>query len=158
MFSPDIQLAVTANESDDRDGPIRDIRDFWKREFRGSQKGFKTSLLKELRRSCALEVAIAMVSVVENLEVFGLSSELCITSKKLPTEESPVIGIIEALHHAISPGLSNRNKNDLDPHQEAKPQDNPQGSGMPMAAMKTQFVVELKEIRYAHGLPTTNQG
>lgn len=99
-----------------------------------------------------------MVPVVENLKVFGLSPELYITSEPLPTEESSVIGIIEAFHHGIPPGLSDGDKNDLDPHQQAKSQDDPQRSGVSVAAMKAQFVVELEEIRYAHGFPTTNQG
>jgi hypothetical protein len=110
-----------------------------------------------LKRGGALEIAIAMVLVVEKLKVFGLSPELPITSKKLPTEESSVIGIIEAFHHGIPPRFSDWDENDLDPHQQAKPQDNPERSGMAVAASKAEFVVELEEIRYAHGFPTTNQ-
>jgi hypothetical protein len=104
-----------------------------------------------------LEIAIAMVPVVENLKVFGLSPELYITSEPLPTEESSVIGIIEAFHHGIPPGLSDWDKNDFDPHQQAKSRDYPKRSRMAVAAPETQFVVELEEIRYAHGFPATNQ-
>jgi hypothetical protein len=88
-----------------------------------------------------LEIAIAMVPVMKKLKVFGLSPELPITSKKLSTEESSVIGIIETFHYAISPWFSDRNKNNLDAHQQAKSQDNPQRSRVPMAAMKAEFVV-----------------
>jgi hypothetical protein len=97
-----------------------------------------------------------MVLVVEKLKVFGLSPEVPVTSEKLPTEESTVIGIIEAFHYGIPPGFSNGNENHLDAHEQAKSQDNPERSGMAVAAPKTEFVVELEEIRYPHGLPTTN--
>jgi hypothetical protein len=149
-------LTVTANESNDRNDPIRNIGDFRDCEFRRSKKGIKTSFLKELNRGGTLETSIAMVPVVEKLKVFRLSPELPIAPKPLPTEESSVIGIIEAFHHAIAPGFSDGDKNDLDPHQQAKSQDNPQRPRVSVTAMKAQFVVELEDIRYPHDPPATN--
>jgi hypothetical protein len=105
-----------------------------------------------------LEIAIAMIPVVENLKIFGLSPELYITSEPLPTKESSVIGIIEAFYNGVPPRLSDWDKNDFDPHQQAKSQDYSKRSRMAVAAPETQFVVELEEIRYAHGFPATNQG
>lgn len=92
---------ITANKMYDRGGPIGDTGDFRQYEFRRSPKGFKAGFLK-LKRGGALETATASVPVEEKRKVFGLSSELQIALKPLPTEESSVIGIIEAspLHSA----------------------------------------------------------
>jgi hypothetical protein len=51
-----------------------------------------------------------MVQVIEKLEIFGLSSGLPTIPKPLPTEESLVIGIIEAFYHSIPPVSPNGDK------------------------------------------------
>jgi hypothetical protein len=77
-----------------------------------------------------------MIPVMKKFKIFGLSPELPVTSKKLSAEEPSVIGIIETFYHAIPPWFSNRNKNNLDSHQQAKSQDNTQRSGVSVTAMK----------------------
>lgn len=56
-----------------------------------------------------------MVLIVKELEVLRLGSELAIASEPLGTKESTVVGIIEAFHGSIAPGLSDRNENGFDP-------------------------------------------
>jgi len=98
-----------------------------------------------------------MVPVVEDFEVFGLRSELAIATKPLPSKKTPIVGIIEALHDSITPGLSNGDEDDLDSHRQAKPQDDAKGTRITIASPETEFVVDLKEIRDAHRLPTMDQ-
>jgi len=110
MFSPDIQFAVTADESNDRDDSIWDIGYLRDGEFRRGKKGFKSSLLKELKRGRIVETSVTMVPIVEKLKVFGLSPEGTVVTKPLSTKESSVIGIIETFHHGISPRFSDRDE------------------------------------------------
>jgi hypothetical protein len=56
-----------------------------------------------------------MVLIVKELEVLRLGSELAIASEPLGAKESTVVGIIEAFHGSIAPGLSDRNEKDFDP-------------------------------------------
>jgi len=56
-----------------------------------------------------------MVSIVEELKVLGLGSEVTIAAKPLGSEESPIIGVIKALHDSITPRFSYRDENHLDP-------------------------------------------
>ncbi len=55
-----------------------------------------------------------MVPIVKALEVLRLGSELAIASEPLGAKESAVVGIIEAFHGSIAPGLSDRNENGFD--------------------------------------------
>jgi hypothetical protein len=98
-----------------------------------------------------------MVPIVEDLKVLGLRPELAIATKPLPSKESPVVGIIEALHDSITPGFSYGDEDYLDFHRQAKPEDNPKGTGITIASPETEFVVDLKEIRDTHRFPTTDQ-
>ena len=71
-------------------------------------------LLDKLGRCFALEAAVTMALVVKELKVLGLGSELAIATKPLPSKKLPVVGVIEALHNAITPGFCDRDEDHLD--------------------------------------------
>jgi hypothetical protein len=98
-----------------------------------------------------------VIPVVKELKVFGLGSELTIATKPLPSKESPVVGVIEALHNAITPRFSDGDEDYLDAQREAKLEDDAKGARVTIASTETEFVVDLKEVRDAHSLPTADQ-
>jgi hypothetical protein len=114
-------------------------------------------LLDKLGRCFTLEAAVTMVSVVEEFKVLGLRSELAIATKPLPPKESPVVSIIETFHDSITPGFSNGDEGDFDSHRQAKSEYDAKGTRITIASPETEFVVDLKEIRDAHYLPTAEQ-
>jgi hypothetical protein len=98
-----------------------------------------------------------MVFVVEELKVPGLESEMTIATKPLPSEESPIVGIIKALHHSITPRFSYGDEHHLDSKQQAESEDDAKGARVAIASTETEFVVDLKKIGDAHRLPTADQ-
>jgi hypothetical protein len=98
-----------------------------------------------------------MVSIVEKLKVLGLRSEVAIASKPLGSEESSIIGIIEALHDSITPGFSYGDKDHFYPQQKTDSEDNAEGTGVTIAPAKTELIVDLKKVGHTHGLPTADQ-
>jgi hypothetical protein len=98
-----------------------------------------------------------MVSIVEEFKVLGLGSEVTIAAEPLGSEESPVIGIIEALHNSITPRFSYRDEDHLDPQKQTDPQDDAKGTGVAIASAETEMVVDLKKVGYSHSLPTVDQ-
>jgi hypothetical protein len=98
-----------------------------------------------------------MVSIVEKLKVLGLRSEVAIASKPLGSEESSIIGIIEALHDSITPGFSYGDKDHFYPKQKTNSEDNAEGTGVTIASAETELVVDLKKVGHTHGLPTADQ-
>jgi hypothetical protein len=98
-----------------------------------------------------------MVSIMEKLKVLGLRSEVAIASKPLGSEESSIIGIIEALHNSITPGFSYGDKDHFYPQQKTHSEDNTEGTGVTIAPPKTELVVDLKKVGHTHGLPTVYQ-
>lgn len=98
-----------------------------------------------------------MVSIVEELKVLGLGSEVTIAPKPLGSEESSVIGIIKAFHNSITPRFSYRDENYFDPQKQTDSENNAKGTGVTIASPKTEFVVDLEKIGHAHSLPTTDQ-
>jgi len=97
-----------------------------------------------------------MVFVVEELKVPGLGSQMTIATKPLPSEESPIVGIIKALHHSITPRFSYRDEHHLDSKQQAESEDDAKGARVAIASTETEFVVDLKKIGDAHRLPTAD--
>ena len=71
--------------------------------------------LDDLQGCFPLEVTVAVVLIVKELEVLRLGSELAITPEPLGAEKSAVVGIIEAFNGSIAPGFSDGNENDFDP-------------------------------------------
>jgi len=98
-----------------------------------------------------------MIPVVEKLKVLGLRSEMSVTPKPLGSEESSIIGIIEAFHNSITPRFSYRDKDSFDPHQQTEPEDETKGSGVTIASPKAEFVVDLEKFWDSHGLPAADQ-
>lgn len=98
-----------------------------------------------------------MVSIVEELEVLGLGSEVTIAPKPLGSEESPVVGIIKVLHSSVTPRFSYRDEDHFDPQKQTEFEDNAKGTGVAIAPPKTELVVDLKEVGDSHGLPTVDQ-
>ena len=98
-----------------------------------------------------------MVSIMEEFKVLGLGSEVTIITKPLGSEESPIIGIIESLHNSITPRLSYRDEDHLDPQKQTNPQDDAKGMGVAIASAETEVVVDLKKVGHTHSLPTVDQ-
>jgi len=98
-----------------------------------------------------------MMSIMEEFKVLGLGSEVTIAAKPLGSEESPVIGIIKALHNSITPRFSDGNEDNFDPQQQTEFEDNAKGTGVTIAPPETEFVVDLKKVGQAHTLPTADQ-
>jgi len=126
-------------------------------EFGQRQNRNKFFLSDRLERGLPLKAAVAVVFIVEELKVLCLVTKISITLKPLGAKETTVIGAIEALHGSIPPRLSDGDKDDFDAQGKAKAQDDPKRTRMPIAAPKTQCVVELKKIGDAHGFPAANQ-
>jgi hypothetical protein len=75
----------------------------------------------------------------------------------LGSEESSIIGIIEALHDSITPGFSYGDKDHFYPQQQTDSEDNAEGTGVTIAPPKTELVVDLKKVGHTHSLPTADQ-
>lgn len=157
MFSKDVQLPITSDETDERDGPVRDVIDLWEAKFRRRQNWGIPSLLNDLERSLAFKIAIPMVLVMKEFKVLGLGSELAITPKPLSSKEPAVVGIIKALHSPITPRLPYGDENNLDSQRKAEPENNAEGTRVAVASTKAELVVDLKEVWDSHGSPTTHQ-
>jgi hypothetical protein len=126
-------------------------------EFRGRENGNKLFLLDLLERGLSLKAAIAVVFIMEEFKVLRLGTEIPITPEPLGSKETAVIGVIEALHGTIPPGFSDGDKDDFDRQGKTEAKDDAERTGMPIAAPKAKFVVELKEVGDAHGFPAADQ-
>jgi hypothetical protein len=145
MFSEDIQLPVTSDETNERDRSVWNIINIRQSEFWGWQgRGVSRA-------------AIRVVFVMEELKVLGLGSEAAIATNPLPCEESPIVGIIEALDGSITPWFSYGDEDHLDPQQKTESEDDAKVARVTIASSKTKFVVDLKKVWDAHRLPTANQ-
>jgi hypothetical protein len=98
-----------------------------------------------------------MVSVMEEFKVLGLGSELTIATKPLPSEESLIIAVIEALHDSITPRFSYRDKDHFDAQKQTESEDEAKGTRVAIAPPKAEFVVDLEEVWNPHGFPATDQ-
>jgi hypothetical protein len=98
-----------------------------------------------------------MVSVMEELKVLGLGSQVTIAAKPLPSEESLIVAIIEALHDSITPRLSYRDKDHFDAQKQTESEDDAKGTRVTIASPEAELVVDLEEIRNSHGLPAADQ-
>jgi hypothetical protein len=126
-------------------------------KFRGRKNGSKSFFLDRLKRSFSLKVAIAVVFVVEAFKVLRLGTQMSVTTEPLGAEEAAIIGVIEALHGTIPPRFSDGDKYNFDPEGKTEAKDDAERTGVPIAAPKAQCVVDLKEVRKAHGFPATDQ-
>jgi len=113
-FSKNIQLPIAPDKADKGNGSLGDVIQVRKLEFRRRRNRNKPFLLDPLERGLSLKTAVAVVFIVEKLKVLCLGAKISITPKPLGTKEAAVIGIIEALHGSIPPGLSAGDKDDFD--------------------------------------------
>ena len=98
-----------------------------------------------------------MIPVMEELKMLGLGSEMPIAAKPLGPEKPPVIGVIKALHNSITPRLSYRDEDHLNPQKQTDSEDNAKGTGVTIASTKTELVVDLEKVGHTHRLPTADQ-
>lgn len=157
MFSEDIQFSITTDKADERDGSFRDVIKVGELEFRRRKNRDELGFLNRLERSFPLKAAIPMVFIMEEFKVLRLGAERTITPEPLSTKESPIIGVIEALHRSIPPRLSDGDKDDFDSQGKTEAKDDTERTRMPVAAPKAEFVVDLKEIGDPHGFPAADQ-
>jgi hypothetical protein len=157
MLSKDIQLSITSDEANKRDGSLGDIGNLWQSEFWWWENRKITLLLDELERGLPFKEAVTMIAVMEELKILGLRSEMSVTPKPLGPKESSIIGIIEAFHNSITPGFSYRDENNFDPHQQTESEDEAKGSGITIASPKTELVVHLEKVWDPHGPPAADQ-
>ncbi len=157
VLSKDIQLSITSDEANKRDGSLGDIGNLWQSELWRWESREITLLSDELRRGFPFEKAVTMIPVVEELKILGLRSKMSVTSKPLGPKESSIVGIIEAFHNSITPRFSYRDKDNFDPHQQTEPEDEAKGSGITIASPKAEPIVDLEKVWDAHGLPAADQ-
>jgi hypothetical protein len=157
MFSKDIEVPIASDETNERDCSVWDVINFRQCELWGWKDGSVLLPLDKLQGGFTFEATIAMVPIVEELKVLGLRSEVAIATKPLPSEESPIVSIIEALHDSITPRFSCRNEDDLDPQQQTESQNDAKGTRVTIASSKTEFVVDLEKIWNTRSLPTAEQ-
>jgi hypothetical protein len=157
MFSEDIQFSITTDKADERDGSFGDVIKMGELEFRRRKNRDELCLLNRLERGFPLEAAIPMVFIMENFKVLRLGAEISITAEPLGTKEPTVVSVIEALHHSIPPRFSDGDKDDFDSQGKTEAKDDTERTRMPVAAPKTEFVVDLKEVGDSHGFPATDQ-
>jgi hypothetical protein len=156
MLSEDIQLPITSDEANKRDGSLWDIGNLWQSELWRWENREIILFLDELGRGLPFEEAVTMILVVEELKVRGLRSKMSVTSKPLGPKESSIIGIIEAFHNSITPRFSYRDKDNFDPHQQTESEDEAKGSRITIASPKAEPIVDLEKVWDPHGLPTAD--
>jgi hypothetical protein len=114
-------------------------------------------LSDNFKRCFSLEVAVAVIPVMMELEIPGLGSEVTVAPKPLDSKETLVIGVIKAFDRSITPRFSNRDEDGLDPQRETESENNPKGAGVAIAPAESQLVVELHNVGHPHGLPASEQ-
>lgn len=157
MLSEDVHDSVTSNESNKGDVSIRNSRDLGKFKPGRQYCRLKLLLSDDLKRCLSLEVAVAVIRVMIELEIPGLGSEVTVTPKPLDSKETLVIGVIKAFDRSITPRFSSRNEDGLDPQRETKSENNPKGARVAIAPAESQLVVELEKVGHPHGLPASDQ-
>jgi hypothetical protein len=114
-------------------------------------------LSDDLKRCLSLEVAVAVIRVMMELEIPGLGSEVTVTPKPLDSKETPVIGVIKAFDRSITPRFSNRDEDGLDSQRETESENNSKRPRVTVAPAESQFVVELEKVGHSQSLPTSDQ-
>lgn len=157
MLSEDIQLSITSDKANKRDGSLWDVGNLWQSELWRWESREITLLLDELERGFPFEEAVTMIPVVEELKVLGLRSEMSVTPKPLGPKESSIIGIIEAFHNSITPRFSYRDKDHFDAQKQTESEDEAKGTRVTIASPEAEFVVDLEEIWNSHSPPAADQ-
>jgi hypothetical protein len=84
----------------------------------------KLLLSDDLKGCLSFKVAVAVIRVMMGLEIPGLGSEVPVTRKPLDSKETLVIGIIKAFDRSITPRVSKRNEDGLNPQRETESENN----------------------------------
>ncbi len=84
-----------------------------------------------------------MLVVVEALKIFALPFKRRIAWEPLATEKLFVVCVVEFLYYPVPPWFTYWDKYWLNTEMEAKPDNQPKGSGVFIATAKTQLVVQL---------------
>jgi len=155
FLSEDIQDPIVADQADQDDITLGDVIDPGHPGIGLHLHGSVIGGFQDLHRCFTPQAAIAVMAVVVSLKVLALPLEGLIVREPLSAKEHFIVGIIESLHGPIPPGFTNGDKHRCHSEMEAHPDDNPEGSGITVAAPKAQFVVELDKIRDAYGLPAS---
>jgi hypothetical protein len=152
-LAEDIQHQVAANEPDQNDLPLREHVEI--RQFLGGRHFQRPCLdrLEVLVGRLALQTAVAVVLVVEPLEVLALPFEVGVARKPLPSEKLLVVGVVEALDRPVAPRFSDGNEHRCDAVEQTQSDHQAEGAGVADAAMEGQGIVQLEKVRNAHDLP-----
>jgi hypothetical protein len=157
MFSEDVQDLVTSDKSNEGDDSVGNIRNLGQLKPGRQYDRLKLLLFNNLIRCLPLEVAVPMMHVMIELEIPGLGSEVAITPKPLDSEETAIIGVIEAFDRSITPGFSYGDKYGFDSQGETKSEYDSEGSRVTVAPTESQLVVELEKIGHSQSLPASDQ-
>ncbi len=95
--------------------------------------------------------------VMKSLKILTLSFQHRITFKPLSAEKLLVISIVKLFNYAVTPGFTRWNKNRLNTKVKAKPNNQTRRSGVAVTSSKTEFIVELKEVRQSDCFPASEQ-
>ena len=119
LFTEDIELAVTANEPDEDDVPIRDVVNLRQPSMRSRLHRLVVRLLKHLHRGSSLEAAVPVTSVMKLLKTPALPLEGFVVLKPLSAKKLAIVGIVEAFNGPVSPGFPDGDEDWLYPIGEA---------------------------------------
>ncbi len=115
MFTKDIQLPITTDEPDKGNGSVRDLRpDLGQLVLGRGEYRSETIFLDDLQGRFPFEKTVAVVPIVEGLEILRLGSELTIAPEPLTAKKSAVVRVIKLFHSPIAPRFSNGNENYFD--------------------------------------------
>lgn len=157
FFPENIQDPITADKTYKQDTAVRYPGDERNLGVRPQYQGREAVLLEYLLGRLPLEATVAVVPVVKTLKVFRLLLQGCVARKPLPSEELPIIGIVEVLHHAVAPRLADGNEDRDDAVMQAHAQHDPQGARVTVASPEAQCVIDLQEHGNTHRFPAPHE-
>ena len=99
-----------------------------------------------MKGSLNFETAVLMVLVTEKLKVLGPRSEVTYLRGTTVFWESPIAGLIEALHGTIALRFSDADKNHFNPQHQTESEGDAKGATVTVASMKTEFIADLQEV------------
>ena len=157
-FLPEnVELSIAADEAYEHDAAIGD------RDERGDlgvgpqYQRSEVVLLDYPLGSLPFEATVAVMPVVKTLKVFRLLLQSCVAREPLPSEELPVVRVVEAFNHPVPPRLADGNKDRGDAIVETEAHNEPQGARIAITSPETQFIVDLQKLRDAHCLPALHE-
>jgi hypothetical protein len=157
-FLPEhVELSVAPDEAYEHDAAIGDRDKCGDLGVGPQYQRGKIVLLDHLLGSPPFEATVAVMPIMKTLEVLRLLLQSCVAREPLPSEELPIVRVVEVFDHPVSPGLSDGDENRSDAIVEAEAYNDPQGAGVAIASSETQFIVKLQELRNAHRFPALHE-